>query len=77
MHRQDLLHHPTLDLIEDDLVLVKMTLWSNNYEDNKLWAEYYLGVMGGVMALTGIQGDIKMDEGEQDGKKYWTYLVTW
>lgn len=66
-----------IEKVEDDMVQVRMTLWSTNGEDNKLWAEYYTGVMEGVLALTGTEGTVETMEGEEDTKKFWTYIVRW
>jgi hypothetical protein len=59
------------------MVQVRMTLWSNEDEYNKLWAEYYWGVMSGVLDLSGTDGNVTMDLDDEGDKKAWVYRVVW
>ena len=66
-----------VEKVEDEMVQVRMTLWSKEEADNELWAEYYWGVMSGVLDLTGTEGKITKDMEKDGEKKVWIYRVMW
>jgi hypothetical protein len=66
-----------VERVEDNLVQVRMTLWSNKADDNDLWAEYYWGVMQGVLDMTGTEGKITMDVEKEGEKRAWIYRALW
>ena len=63
--------------VEDDMVQVKMTLWSKEDEHNGYWADYYWGVMAGVLDMTGTEGEVTMDVQAEGEKKAWIYTIAW
>ena len=66
-----------VEKVEDNMVQVRMTLWSNEEEHNHLWAEYYWGVMSGVLDLSGTEGEVTMDVDDEGDRKAWVYRVLW
>lgn len=63
--------------VQDGRVEVKMSLWSKDEANNRLWAQFYHGVMQGVMDITGKPGQVAMEEAQGAAEKVWLYRMTW
>ncbi|MDD5238836.1 MAG: hypothetical protein PHH61_00030 [Candidatus Nanoarchaeia archaeon] len=63
--------------VENGLVLVKMTLWSKDGKSNEVWAQYYHGMLQGIMDLAGRSGQVRMEEKSEDDERAWFFRMTW
>jgi len=63
--------------VQDGRIEVKMSLWSKDENNNKLWAQFYHGVVQGVLDITGKQGQVQMEEAQGTAEKVWLYKTTW
>jgi len=61
----------------DNNVTVRMTLWSTDEDHNDLWAEYYQGIVQGVMDATGTTGTVEMEKDTGGERLAWIYLINW
>lgn len=63
--------------VQDGFVEVKMSLWSKEEAHNKLWAQFYHGVVQGVLDITEKRGQVQMEEAQVATEKAWRYKITW
>jgi hypothetical protein len=62
---------------EDTLIKLRMAPWSKEYKDNAVWAQFYHGVLKGVLDITGKTGQVDIEEAQEKNETVWVYTITW